>query len=59
MYFYTMNPLEPSEQKLNADGSGGEIEIEKFPVNEVELKRKDLFPVFDYFQRVKPDWSDR
>ena len=39
--------------------TGGEIEIEKFPVQEVEIKRKDLLPVFDHFQRIQSDWSER
>ncbi|MQM10213.1 hypothetical protein Taro_043098, partial [Colocasia esculenta] len=37
----------PSEE-LTSDCGNGEIEIEKFSVNEVEIRRKDLMPVFDH-----------
>ncbi|KAL7235013.1 hypothetical protein ACSBR1_018482 [Camellia fascicularis] len=35
-----------------------EIEIEKIPVHEVEIKRKDLLPVFERFHRIQSVWSD-
>ncbi|KAJ6803554.1 autophagy-related protein 18h-like [Iris pallida] len=40
------------------DCAGGEIEIEKMPLHEVEFRRKDLLPVFE---QVHPQsyWSDR
>ncbi|XP_065861219.1 autophagy-related protein 18g isoform X2 [Euphorbia lathyris] len=37
----------------------GEFEIENVPVNEVELKRKELLPVFDHFHGIKSGWNDR
>lgn len=54
-----MNPLEANDGNLTEDPSGGEIEIEKIPVNEVEIKRKDLLPVFDHFSRIQSNWGDR
>lgn len=59
IYFFTMNPLEANDGNLTEDPSGGEIEIEKIPVNEVEIKRKDLLPVFDHFSRIQSNWGDR
>lgn len=41
-----------------SDDTGGELEVENYPVHEVEVRRKDLLPVFDHFHRT-PDWSDR
>lgn len=38
---------------------GGEFEIEKLPVHEVEIRRKDLLPVFDHFHSIKSGWNDR
>ena len=38
---------------------GGEFEIEKVPVHEVEVKRKELLPVFDHFHGIKSGWNDR
>ncbi|XP_015578219.2 autophagy-related protein 18g isoform X3 [Ricinus communis] len=37
----------------------GEFEIEKVPIQEVELKRKELLPVFDHFHSFKSGWNDR
>lgn len=52
-----MSLLGPNEQTFNKDHTGGEIEVEKVPVREVEIRRKDLLPVFDHFFRT-PDSSD-
>ncbi|XAR58503.1 hypothetical protein NMG60_11013927 [Bertholletia excelsa] len=38
---------------------GGELEIEQCPFREVEIKRKDLLPVFDNFHGIKASWNDR
>ncbi|KAK1258320.1 Autophagy-related protein 18h [Acorus gramineus] len=38
---------------------GGEIEIEKVPVQEIEIKRKDLLPVFEHFHRIHSDRNDK
>lgn len=48
-----------NEQNFGKDASGGEIEIEKFPVDEVDIRRKDLLPVFDHFHRIQTHWSER
>lgn len=39
--------------------ASGEFEIEKVSVHEVEIKRKELLPVFDHFQCIKPSWNNR
>ncbi|KAB1203013.1 Autophagy-related protein 18g [Morella rubra] len=39
--------------------AGGEFEIEKVSIHEVEIRRKELLPVFDHFLSVKSDWGDR
>lgn len=41
------------------DLDGGEFEIEKLPVHEVEMRRKELLPVFDHFHSIKSSWNDR
>lgn len=46
------------EQDISRSSAAGEIEIEKIPVNEVEVRRKDLLPVFDHFHRIPSKWSD-
>ncbi|XVF72503.1 hypothetical protein PTKIN_Ptkin12aG0126200 [Pterospermum kingtungense] len=38
---------------------GGEFEIEKVPIHEVEIKCKELLPVFDHFHIIKSSWNDR
>jgi hypothetical protein len=53
-----MSHLGPKEENINVDQTGQEIEIEKVPVHEVEIRRKDLLPVFDHFHR-SPEWSER
>jgi hypothetical protein len=39
------------------DCPGGEIEIEKVPVQEIEIREKDLLPVFDHFHGFQSDQS--
>jgi hypothetical protein len=53
-----MSHLGPKEENISEDQTGQEIEIEKVPVHEVEIRRKDLLPVFDHFHR-SPEWSER
>ncbi|XP_062084636.1 autophagy-related protein 18h isoform X1 [Humulus lupulus] len=55
--FFTMSPMEANN--ITEDSSAGEIEIEKLPVHEVEIKRKDLLPVFNHFPVVHSNWGDR
>ncbi|XP_021906891.1 LOW QUALITY PROTEIN: autophagy-related protein 18g-like [Carica papaya] len=38
---------------------GGEFEIEKIPTHEVEIRQKELLPVFDHFHSIKSGWNDR
>ncbi|XP_031265258.1 autophagy-related protein 18h [Pistacia vera] len=59
IHFYTMNPLENDEQNSTKEQTGGEIEVEKIPVHYVEIRRKDLLPVFDNFHRIQSDWNER
>lgn len=59
MYFHEMSHLETAEQNFIEDHAGGEIEIEKVGVREVEIRRKDLLPVIDHFNRTLPNWTDR
>ena len=54
-----MSPLETKEQNLCDSHTSGEIEIENIPVNEVEIKHKDLLPIFSHFHRIEPSWGDR
>ncbi|KAL5155018.1 Autophagy-related protein 18g [Glycine soja] len=37
----------------------GEFEIEKVPANEVEIRRKELLPVFDHFHSIRSSWNER
>ncbi|KAG6527433.1 autophagy-related protein 18h-like [Zingiber officinale] len=41
------------------DLTGGEIEIEKLHFDEVEVKRKDLLPVFEHFCSFQSEGTDR
>ncbi|BFG37037.1 hypothetical protein CerSpe_233110 [Prunus speciosa] len=59
IYFYTMSPLGASELNFTKDLTGGEMEIEKVPVHEVEIRRKDLLPVVHPFHRFQSEWSGR
>ncbi|KAL5069341.1 hypothetical protein RYX36_020228 [Vicia faba] len=51
--FYTLNS---GRTVFNA---GGESEIEKISANEIEIRRKELLPVFDHFQGIRPSWNER
>ncbi|KAH9603978.1 hypothetical protein KSS87_023581 [Heliosperma pusillum] len=59
IHFFAMNPVALDTQKTFSDDFGGEMDIEKVPHFEIEIKRKDLLPVFEHFQKVKPDWNNR
>ncbi|KAK3014131.1 hypothetical protein RJ639_007923 [Escallonia herrerae] len=58
IYFYTMCPPGYEEQNHYEVNMGGEVEIEKIPAREVEIRQKDLLPVFNRFHRIHSDWSD-
>ncbi|KAI3678973.1 hypothetical protein L6452_38277 [Arctium lappa] len=51
VHFYVM-------RSVNGEG-GGEAQIENIPCHEVEIRRKDLLPVFDHFNNIKSGWDDR
>ncbi|KAL4579852.1 hypothetical protein LXL04_016020 [Taraxacum kok-saghyz] len=51
IYFYVMAP-----QEVNEDG--GEVDIETMGVQEIEVREKDLLPVFDSSCVVHPGWTD-
>ncbi|KAL9233274.1 hypothetical protein vseg_008295 [Gypsophila vaccaria] len=59
IHFLVMSPVVPDKQKTFSDDFGGEMDIENVPHSEIEIKRKDLLPVFEHFPRVKPDWGNR
>ncbi|KAL8229388.1 hypothetical protein R6Q57_014288 [Mikania cordata] len=53
IYFYVMGP-----QLCQELDDAGELDVETIPVNEVEVRQKDLLPVFDSFRAVHPGWTD-
>uniref|UniRef100_A0A2P2IMP7 Autophagy-related protein 18h-like n=1 Tax=Rhizophora mucronata TaxID=61149 RepID=A0A2P2IMP7_RHIMU len=59
MYFHELSHFRTTEEIDTEDHAGGEIEIEKVPVHEIEIKQKDLLPVFDHFHRTSSGWIDR
>ncbi|KAJ7978031.1 Autophagy-related protein like [Quillaja saponaria] len=59
MSFFVMDSLEANKQNFSEYHTDGEIEIEKVLFHEVEIKQKDLLPIFDHFQRIHSDWADR
>ncbi|KMT07712.1 hypothetical protein BVRB_6g148330 [Beta vulgaris subsp. vulgaris] len=60
VHFFAMSFMVPDRQKYSIDDDlGGEIEIEKLPHLEIEIKRKDLLSVFEHFHKVNSDWSNR
>ncbi|KAL3537985.1 hypothetical protein ACH5RR_001351 [Cinchona calisaya] len=58
IYFCTMSNCGYKELNFVDENTGGEIEIEKIPANEVEVRRRELLPVFDHFRRIQSDWRD-
>ncbi|OIW07130.1 hypothetical protein TanjilG_10103 [Lupinus angustifolius] len=57
--FFVLSPLEARELSLCELSTSGEIEIESIPVNEVEIRQKDLLPLFNNFHRIQSTWADR
>lgn len=57
--FFVMSHSEAGELNLCELNTSGEIEIENIPVNEIEIKQKDLLPIFDHFHRIQSTWGDR
>ena len=54
-----MSPLEVNEHKFTVDQSRGEIKIEQMPAHEVEIRQRDLLPVFEHFHGLQSEWNDR
>lgn len=54
-----MFPPDTDGKNLNLHRGGGEIEIEKVSANEVDIRRKDLLPVFDNFHSVYSSMRNR
>ncbi|KAL3750202.1 hypothetical protein ACJRO7_011223 [Eucalyptus globulus] len=59
IHFHAIGHEGAEERILIQDDFAGELEIEKVPVHEIEIRRKDLLPVFDHFQRYNSAWSER
>lgn len=38
---------------------GGEFEVEMASSHELEIRHKDLLPIFDNFPRARSGWTDR
>lgn len=53
-----MDPSRASGRSFEG-GTSGAIEIEKLAIHEVEIRRKDLLPVFEQFHYSQSDWSAR
>ncbi|KAL7151322.1 hypothetical protein ABFS83_04G022900 [Erythranthe nasuta] len=53
MHFHVLE--HPREERF----SDGESEIEMAPSHEVEVRQKDLLPIFDNFPRARSGWIDR
>lgn len=54
-----MSPVGLDEHTFTADQSGGEIEIEQMSSHEVEIRQRDLLPVFEYFHRIQSEWNHK
>ncbi|CAL9191272.1 unnamed protein product, partial [Musa hybrid cultivar] len=51
--------LNPSRASEGFTEDGGEIEIENLFFDEIEIRRKDLLPVFEQFRCIQSSWNDR
>ncbi|XP_027363430.1 autophagy-related protein 18g-like isoform X2 [Abrus precatorius] len=51
--FYALNSVRTSFS------AGGESEIERISANEIEIRQKELLPVFDHFHSIRPSWNER
>lgn len=47
-----------SSPRIN-NNTGGEFEIEKVPVREIEVREKELLPCFDHCLSLKSGCNDR
>lgn len=57
--FFVMSSLEAGQLNICELITNEEIEIENIPVNEVEIRQKNLLPVFDHFRKIQPTWGER
>lgn len=57
VHFYTMSLHGLEEQSLGENNSGADIDIEKIATQEVEIRRRELLPVFEHFRGMQYDWS--
>nr|AAK25932.1 unknown protein [Arabidopsis thaliana] len=57
--FYPMYPPDSDGKNLNSHQGGGETEIGKVSANEVDIRRKDLLPVYDNFHSVYTSMRNR
>lgn len=51
--------LNPPRASEGFTEDGGEIEIENLFFDEIEIRRKDLLPVFEQFRCIQSSWNDR
>ncbi|WVZ07449.1 hypothetical protein V8G54_020795 [Vigna mungo] len=51
--FYSMSSMGASFSAT------GEFEIDRVPANEIEIKQKELLPVFDHFHSIRSSWNER
>ena len=58
MYFYVMDAQLCQEMSISTKYVDGEIDIYKLPVQEVEVRQKDLLPVLHGSHGIHPDSSD-
>lgn len=54
-----MSSLEAGQLNICELITNEEIEIENFPVNEVEIRQKNLLPAFDHFHKIQSTWGER
>lgn len=54
-----MFPPDSDGKNLNSHQGGGETEIGKVSANEVDIRRKDLLPVYDNFHSVYTSMRNR
>ncbi|XP_063941694.1 autophagy-related protein 18h [Daucus carota subsp. sativus] len=59
VYVHALSPLPFEGERRGLYCNDGETEIEKLPVREIVIRRKDLLPVTDHFHRIHPEWADR
>ncbi|KAH9323273.1 hypothetical protein KI387_017912 [Taxus chinensis] len=59
VYFQVLRPECMDAGLFNEDAYSGEIEIERVPTRAVEVRTKDLIPVFDNFQDFKEVQGER